>query len=210
MNIAVVGNDIALAECKAKFGDGHDYHPIANASVEWHIQPIVDIIFDFNVDWSDERLTQYTKRQGAPIFLNSIFTTLSSLFDKRALSTSIFGFCGLPTFFNRSILEITTANHANADLLNQPMTALKTEFKIVKDQVGMVTPRVVCMIINEAFEALQQGVASREDIDLAMKLGTNYPFGPFEWGERIGLENVKRILKALEKSSGDRKYHSHF
>ena len=42
------------------------------------------------------------------------------------------------------------------------------------------------MIINEAFLALQEGVSTKEEINTAMKLGTNYPLGPFEWVEKIG------------------------
>src|ERR1700710_2457559 len=49
--------------------------------------------------------------------------------------------------------------------------------------------RVVAMIINEAYYALDAGVSSKESIDLAMKLGTGYPYGPFEWADRIGLRS---------------------
>ena len=53
------------------------------------------------------------------------------------------------------------------------------------------------MIINEAYFALGEGVSSKEEIDTAMKLGTNYPMGPFEWGINIGLKNVSGLLSAL-------------
>ena len=56
------------------------------------------------------------------------------------------------------------------------------------------------MIINEAFFALQENVSSKEEIDTAMKLGTNYPFGPFEWAERIGLKNIFELLTGLSKT----------
>jgi len=80
----------------------------------------------------------------------------------------------------------------------------------VKDQVGFVTPRVVCMIINEAYDALKNGVASKPDIELSMKLGTNYPFGPFEWSERIGVDNVRKLLASIEKATGDVRYRPMF
>ena len=60
------------------------------------------------------------------------------------------------------------------------------------------------MIINEAFYAKGDGVSSERDIDTAMKLGTNYPFGPFEWGRLIGMKNIYALLKKL--SSGDERY----
>ena len=90
------------------------------------------------------------------------------------------------------------------------MTAAKVfeslgwNFVFVKDEPGLVAARVICMIINEAFFALQEEVSTIDEIDLAMKLGTNYPFGPFEWENRIGLQNVYRLLKTL--SAKDKRY----
>jgi 3-hydroxybutyryl-CoA dehydrogenase len=201
MNIVVVGNEKSFEECRTKFGGGHQYQyfdefPFPNSP------KAADIIFDFHADWTREQLNFYANVKSAPIFLNTVFTTLSNLLPKKSPETKMLGFCGLPTFFNRSIVEITHSQ-SNSEILKPLMNELKSDYRIVKDEVGMVTPRIVCMIINEAYEALQQGVASREDIDLSMKLGTNYPYGPFEWGERIGLDNVRRLLRALEKSSGE-------
>jgi 3-hydroxybutyryl-CoA dehydrogenase len=50
------------------------------------------------------------------------------------------------------------------------------------------------MIINEAYFALEDGVSSKEEIDIAMQLGTNYPYGPFTWGRIIGLKNIYDLL----------------
>jgi len=60
------------------------------------------------------------------------------------------------------------------------------------------------MIINEAWFALQEGISTKQEIDIAMKLGTNYPYGPFEWGDKIGLKNIYRLLK--EMSGENSKY----
>ncbi len=60
----------------------------------------------------------------------------------------------------------------------------------VKDEPGLVSARVISMIVNEAFFALAEGVSTMEEIDVAMKLGTNYPYGPFEWLEKIGVANI--------------------
>jgi 3-hydroxybutyryl-CoA dehydrogenase len=69
------------------------------------------------------------------------------------------------------------------------------------DEPGMVSPRVIAMIVNEAWFALEEGVSSREDIDVAMKLGTNYPFGPFTWGEKIGVKKIVSLLTTLHQKS---------
>ena len=60
------------------------------------------------------------------------------------------------------------------------------------------------MIINEAYYALGENVSIREDIDIAMKLGTNYPYGPFEWTKLIGLKNIYTLL--LEMSRENKRY----
>ena len=68
------------------------------------------------------------------------------------------------------------------------------------DDRGFITARVVSMIINEAYMALAEGVSTKEEINTAMKLGTAYPYGPFEWGEKIGLANIVALLQTLCKT----------
>ncbi len=57
------------------------------------------------------------------------------------------------------------------------------------------------MIINEAYFALQDEVSSKDEIDTAMKLGTNYPHGPFEWSKKIGLKNIYGLLSKLVETN---------
>lgn len=76
----------------------------------------------------------------------------------------------------------------------------------VGDFSGLVFRRVLFMIINEAIHVLWEGIASREDIDQAMRLGTNYPMGPLEWGDRVGLDRVYEGLRALYEEYGDDRY----
>ncbi len=65
------------------------------------------------------------------------------------------------------------------------------------DDPGFITPRILSMIINEAWFALGENVSTREPIDTALKLGTNYPFGPFEWQDKIGALPVYSLLAKL-------------
>ena len=62
----------------------------------------------------------------------------------------------------------------------------------------MIGPRVVAMIINEAHFALSENISTKAEIDIAMKSGTNYPYGPFEWCEMIGIEKIKNLLHHLK------------
>jgi 3-hydroxybutyryl-CoA dehydrogenase len=66
-----------------------------------------------------------------------------------------------------------------------------------------VALRVISCIVNEAFLALSGGVATAEDIDQAMKLGANYPKGPFEWVEEIGARSIVETLDSLRAAYGD-------
>lgn len=77
---------------------------------------------------------------------------------------------------------------------------------LVADGPGLVRARVVCCLINEAASALLEGVATAEDIDKAMKLGTNYPYGPLEWADYIGLDTVLGILTGLFNEWGEDRY----
>ena len=61
--------------------------------------------------------------------------------------------------------------------------------------------RILATIINEAYYTWEEEVSTREEIDIAMKLGTNYPMGPFEWGRRIGLEKVADLLTVLSRNN---------
>jgi 3-hydroxybutyryl-CoA dehydrogenase len=83
---------------------------------------------------------------------------------------------------------------------------LGTDYALVKDQAGFATPRVISMIINEAYLTAEEGTATIADIDLAMKLGTNYPFGPFEWARRIGIADVIKLMDALYAATDDVRY----
>ena len=69
-----------------------------------------------------------------------------------------------------------------------------------------VAARVLATIVNEAASAVEDGVATPQAIDTAMRLGTNYPSGPLEWGERIGLRHVVHTLDALHASVPDGRY----
>lgn len=67
-------------------------------------------------------------------------------------------------------------------------------------------PRTIAMIINEAYFALGDKLASATDIDLAMKNGVNYPLGPIEWGDKIGLHNIAQLLEELNTVTRDERY----
>jgi 3-hydroxybutyryl-CoA dehydrogenase len=78
------------------------------------------------------------------------------------------------------------------------------EVIVVKESPGFITSRINAMIGNEAFFMLQEGLASAEDIDKALKLGLNHPMGPFELVDLVGLDTRLHILEYLHKSLGEK------
>ena len=201
MNILVVGHESQAAECRQKLGETHHYEIAAQPtsdSISW-----AEVIFDFLLE--EDSLKRYAKLQ-TPVFLNIVFTTLASLKKKNPDLLTVFGFCGMPTFFNRELLEVSLRSTNQRTDLEKICQLLSTDFAVVDDRVGLVTPRIICMIINEAYYTVQEGTASRADIDLAMKLGTNYPFGPFEWCKKIGIENVYQLLNTVYHDTHDERY----
>jgi 3-hydroxybutyryl-CoA dehydrogenase len=79
-------------------------------------------------------------------------------------------------------------------------------FVEAKDQPGFAVNRILMPMINEAVTALHEGVASVEDIDTAMKLGTNQPMGPLTLADFIGLDTCLAIMEVLHDGLGDSKY----
>ncbi|KAH6776593.1 3-hydroxyacyl-CoA dehydrogenase family protein [Perilla frutescens var. hirtella] len=95
-------------------------------------------------------------------------------------------------------------------LMSTLNTGLDCRFgkKIVcsQDFSGFIVNRILMPMINEAFYALYTGVATKEDIDAGMKLGTNHPMGPLELADHIGLDICLSIMKVLHAGLGDNKY----
>lgn len=75
--------------------------------------------------------------------------------------------------------------------------ALGKDVSVIGDVPGMIVARTVARIIDLAHDAVAKGVATREDIDTAMRLGVNYPLGPFEWSRRLGRNWAYALLDDL-------------
>lgn len=202
MEILVVGNAKEFEELQEKFGNTHR---LQLRKDQESLQNGYDIIFDFGLADDPERIQEY-QSVDIPIFIHTLTTTLQELNIFASFSPNgVFGFNGLPTFINRPLLEVSCLS-GGEKALKEACNALKSDYQIVDDRIGMVTPRVVAMIINEAYYTVQEGTATREDIDLGMKLGTNYPKGPFEWSRSIGIEKVYELLEALYEDTKEERY----
>jgi len=84
--------------------------------------------------------------------------------------------------------------------------AIGKEAVEVAEAPGFIVNRMLVPLVNEAVFILQEGIASAEDIDTAMKHGANHPIGPLALGDLIGLDVTLAILDILYKETGDAKY----
>jgi len=109
-----------------------------------------------------------------------------------------------PAMLSRSIIEIAPGTKADMIAAKQILELMDWKFQVVPDIAGFISGRILASVINEAYFTLQQGVSTPTEIDTAMKFGTNYPFGPFEWTEKIGIGNLVKLLNKM--SLEDRRY----
>lgn len=106
-------------------------------------------------------------------------------------------------------IAIAFAPNVTASALRNVVGALQAEGIAVSrlaDRPGLIVMRTIAMLINEACEAVLQQVAAREAINQAMRLGVNYPAGPFEWLKTIGAARVLQVIEALVAATGDPRY----
>jgi 3-hydroxybutyryl-CoA dehydrogenase len=121
----------------------------------------------------------------------------------------ICGFGYLPPLGDAKILEIAPGlrtGEAAMQATERLIAALDRESAVVSDGAGLVGPRIVSLIINEAAYALMEGVATAQDIDAGVRLGANYPHGPLEWADAIGIDLVYAIIKAMQDEFGEDRY----
>jgi 3-hydroxybutyryl-CoA dehydrogenase len=124
----------------------------------------------------------------------------------------VVGFSALPPLTDSTVIELSLPLQAAESLGNEAeafFNAMNLATALVPDGPGLVGARVVACLVNEAVSALSEGVAPPTAIDEAMRLGTNYPRGPLEWGDLIGSETVLEILEGLRQELGEERYRPH-
>jgi 3-hydroxybutyryl-CoA dehydrogenase len=116
-------------------------------------------------------------------------------------------------FFNpprvMKLLEIVTTEATDAsaiELAREVAVKLEKTPVVCKDAPGFITSRLGIVLMNEAIFALQEGLMSAEDIDTSMKLGYNFPMGPLQLADFIGLDVVFAVTQTLYENYQDTKY----
>jgi 3-hydroxybutyryl-CoA dehydrogenase len=103
------------------------------------------------------------------------------------------------------IRGLQTSDEAFA-LVREVAEKMGKTFVAVRDIPGFAVNRILMPMINEAVTTLYEGIATAEDIDAAMRLGTNQPMGPLTLADFIGLDTCLAIMQILHGGLGDSKY----
>jgi len=126
-----------------------------------------------------------------PVFVNAVITT------GRQLPVNFIRINAWNGFLKRDVVEMAATQPAS--IAENVMEQLGWKYVWAPDEPGMIAARIIAMIVNEAYFGLGDNISTKEEIDTAMKLGTNYPYGPFEWSRIIGLHRIYRLLKVLSE-----------
>jgi 3-hydroxybutyryl-CoA dehydrogenase len=153
-----------------------------------------DAYFDLEFVNEKSRIIQLAKLLPKPVFIDSVVHTL------RQVNQPFIRINAWPGFLERPVCEASVLRDEQKRSAENIFYQLNWQFRFVPDVTGMVSARILAMIINEAYYTLQEKVSTKEEIDIAMKLGANYPLGPFEWGKKIGLKNIYDLLLELNNS----------
>jgi 3-hydroxybutyryl-CoA dehydrogenase len=150
--------------------------------------------------------------ENIPVFTSSLCHSVSEQSAGSRNPGRLIGIGLYNTFSKAKRIEIAPSKIIDEAILKNAekiLIDLGMNYSKVPDRVGLIFPRIISMIINEAVQVYSEKIASKEDIDTAMKLGTNYPLGPLEWADKIGIELVYNILTALQRDFGEDRYRPH-
>lgn len=113
----------------------------------------------------------------------------------------------LPSFAQRRTLMLTAVTSPEAsDAAHALLASDGGSVTVIGDSVGFVAQRVIATIVNIAANIAQRGIASVPDLEAGVRIGLGYPYGPLEWGDRIGAGQIMQILNGQLRATGDPRY----
>ncbi len=139
------------------------------------------------------------------IFVDAYATDMRALAKRLNHPERVVGYGILSTLEHQRVVEIVDADDTSDDSLELAQELFETigcGVVLVEGHAGLFLGRTVGSVVNEAVYVVQDEIATPEDVDLAMRLGTNYPRGPIEWGQEIGGDRIARILQRLASQDG--------
>jgi 3-hydroxybutyryl-CoA dehydrogenase len=154
-----------------------------------------DLYIDLDFVAEEERIALLEQLLPSPVLVHAVVPTL------KEIGQPFIRINAWPGFLERSVHELVAPDEETAMRIGKLYERLEKPYRLVPDTPGMISGRIIAAVVNEAYHTLQEEVSTKEEIDTAMKLGTNYPYGPFEWSERIGLQQIDALLTELSKAA---------
>jgi 3-hydroxybutyryl-CoA dehydrogenase len=147
-------------------------------------------------------------KPGVPLLVQACDVTVAEIATWVANPERLAGFDSL--FFTNGPAATLVASpslaHQMVEQINRFLAGLGSLVYWIQDTPGLVLPRIICMLANEAAFAVQEGVADGEKIDLAMQLGVSYPRGPLAWAKELGVQRVLSVLDHLYAEYREERY----
>ena len=193
MQIVVLSNTVLKEELLSQGTNGPAEVVWLDDVHEFLQYPKADAFMDLLFENTIERLALLQQLLPKTVIINSVTHTLSSTHH------AFIRINGWPTFLQSQLIEGSCLHEEQKEKAIKVLGVFNKQVEWLPDEAGFITPRVISMIINEAYYALAESVSTPGEIDTAMKLGTAYPYGPFEWGRKIGLQNIATLLHTLRQ-----------
>ncbi|HRX92615.1 MAG TPA: 3-hydroxyacyl-CoA dehydrogenase family protein [Chitinophagaceae bacterium] len=187
MKIAVIANEEQKRELIKQESNTHEWVWLDEPAVLEDVDCFIDLLFD-----NSKERTHWLKDQDTSIIIVNAVASLPG-----SLPGNFIRINGWLTFLNNDIMEAATVSEELKKITEDVFQSIDKKVEWVQDQPGFIKARIVSMIINEAYLALEDEVSTKAEIDTAMQLGTSYPYGPFAWAEKIGVRNVYELLSVM-------------
>lgn len=211
-SLAVIGKGRLADELVALGKDkGLDVTQLNDATA---ISPTTQVVIDTE-NGSDDKKRAVLQRLDASLPAPGVIVTSCLRFPTTLMASwvkkpeRVVGFATFYPLKDRKLVELAPGLRTvdkSVEQAEQLFKNLGKEAVCVKDTPGLTFPRILSLIVNEAARSLEEGVASAEEIDIAMRLGVNYPQGPLRWADQIGLDEVLAVLEGLQRETGDDRY----
>lgn len=214
--VAVVGTGPKAEGLATKLGAaGYDTTLLPTLSDQAPSNGSAQMVFEAIESHDQSNVNELFQKLGSICSPGAVLVTTSPYFSPTELGfvsgrpTLTIGLHEPMPFMNRRFFEIGKGMDTNGRTVATALAVVKAlgYQAIAMDEMPCYTVyRLIVPMINEAAFALSEGLASAEDIDTALKLGLNHPFGPLEWADKLGIDVVLRIMQALQSHYGDPRY----
>ncbi|MEH7379303.1 3-hydroxyacyl-CoA dehydrogenase family protein [Bacillus sp. JJ1533] len=208
--VVIVGENLLAKELSQSFQENEKVHLVDSKQMNEQVDVVIETT-NLNKEEKKRRI-QEIEASVSPttlILSTTLSVTVTEVASWLTSPDRVVGFGTFANFKEGSLIEVALplqADPSYVQIAANIFSLIGQDIELVEDEVGFVFPRILSMIVNEAAYALTEQTAEAESIDIAMKKGTNYPMGPLEWAEKIGLDDIYAVLSGLYRELGEERY----